>query len=205
VPSTLHIVPFCSLGGAFYKGADACVLVFDKSNPEVRQRAVSSPSTHAFTMAPCPCSCFHHREAFIVVLIVLLRARARMAHRYLLCARLASQSFSRLSMWREEFLLHSCLPSADDVPFIVLGNKCDLVDNIRVSTEEAEAWCRANRITVRLFLPLTPCGGINAAVPLCWLCVTCDVPRLTSLEVTRTCTRTCTRTRALARALTGSS
>ena len=80
------------MGAQFYRGADACVLVFDRSTRE---------------------------------------------------------SFARLDRWRDEFLLLGSPAHPDTFPFLVLGNKSDLVDRVCVSTEEAEAWCADNRIPVR--------------------------------------------------------
>ena len=63
---------FQSLGRAFYRGAEACVLVYDITN---------------------------------------------------------SKSFENLSIWKQEFLMKAMPKDPDLVPFFVLGNKVDRVDD----------------------------------------------------------------------------
>lgn len=68
---------FQSLGSAFYRGSDCCVLVFDVTMP---------------------------------------------------------LSFRNLEMWREEFLTQGMIPNPENFPFVVIGNKIDLVDSRLVRT-----------------------------------------------------------------------
>ncbi|CAK5079212.1 unnamed protein product [Meloidogyne enterolobii] len=91
VDVTLHIwdtagfEKYQSLGSAYYRGADCCVLVYD------------------LTSAP---------------------------------------SFRAIEGWRDEFLVVSNPSDPDDFPFMILGNKFDLMDKRAVSSAKAENWCR---------------------------------------------------------------
>ncbi|XP_042208655.1 ras-related protein Rab-9A-like [Homarus americanus] len=49
-------------------------------------------------------------------------------------------SFQNLDTWRKEFVYYADVKA--DFPFLVVGNKIDL--ERRVTTEEAEAWCKEN-------------------------------------------------------------
>lgn len=75
---------FQSLGVAFYRGADSCVLVHDITD---------------------------------------------------------AKSFENLESWMDEFLAHAAPRNADNFPFVVLGNKADLVAKRQVSASKAKAWC----------------------------------------------------------------
>lgn len=75
---------FQSLGVAFYRGADSCVLVHDITD---------------------------------------------------------AKSFDNLESWMDEFLAHAAPRNADNFPFVVLGNKADLVAKRQVSASKAKAWC----------------------------------------------------------------
>lgn len=75
---------FQSLGVAFYRGADSCVLVHDITD---------------------------------------------------------AKSFDNLDSWMEEFLAHAAPRNAENFPFVVLGNKADLVAKRQVSANKAKAWC----------------------------------------------------------------
>lgn len=51
-------------------------------------------------------------------------------------------SFKNLHTWREEFLKYADV-KADNFPFIVVGNKNDLLDSERkVAAEEVSIWCQ---------------------------------------------------------------
>lgn len=76
---------FHTLGLAFYRGADGCVLVYDVGN---------------------------------------------------------SRSFSALDKWRSEFLSQAAPRDPEEFPFVVLGNKCDLVDSRQVAEKNARSWCQ---------------------------------------------------------------
>ena len=78
---------FQSLGRAFYRGAEACVLVYDITN---------------------------------------------------------QKSFENLSIWKQEFLMKAMPKDPDVVPFFVLGNKVDRVDDRQVSQDKVESWLKKN-------------------------------------------------------------
>jgi len=78
---------FQSLGVAFYRGADCCVLVYDVTQPK---------------------------------------------------------TFQSVNMWKDEFLVQASPPDPKNFPFVLLGNKIDLVDERGVSTKKANAWCESN-------------------------------------------------------------
>lgn len=63
-----------SLGSAFYRGADACVLVYDMTD---------------------------------------------------------ARSFDALDSWRDEFLISAAPRDPDSFPFVVMGNKVDVIDRAR--------------------------------------------------------------------------
>lgn len=74
-----------SLGSAFYRGADACVLVYDMTD---------------------------------------------------------ARSFEALDSWRDEFLISAAPRDPDSFPFVVMGNKVDVIDRARaVPTKKAQEWC----------------------------------------------------------------
>lgn len=76
-----------SLGSAFYRGADACILVYDMTD---------------------------------------------------------ARSFDALDSWRDEFLVSAAPRDPDTFPFVVLGNKVDVVDRAHVvPTRRALDWCEA--------------------------------------------------------------
>jgi len=77
---------FQSLGVAFYRGADSCVLVHDITD---------------------------------------------------------SKSFESLESWMDEFLVHAAPRNADTFPFVVLGNKSDLVKKRQVQLNKAQQWCQS--------------------------------------------------------------
>uniref|UniRef100_A0A1I8AZ49 Ras-related protein Rab-7b n=1 Tax=Meloidogyne hapla TaxID=6305 RepID=A0A1I8AZ49_MELHA len=91
VDVTLHIWDtagferYQSLGSAYYRGADCCVLVYDLTS---------------------------------------------------------SSSFRAIESWRDEFLVVSNPSDPDDFPFMLLGNKFDLIHDRAVSSSKAENWCR---------------------------------------------------------------
>ncbi|CAG9329233.1 unnamed protein product [Blepharisma stoltei] len=78
---------FQSLGMAFYRGADCCLLVYDMTN---------------------------------------------------------LKSFQSLANWRDEFLKQSSPNDPATFPFIVLGNKSDLVNERVVSEAMAQQWAKEN-------------------------------------------------------------
>jgi len=81
---------FQSLGVAFYRGADACLLVYDVTDPK---------------------------------------------------------SLDHLESWRKDFLRQLGFeendPQLENFPFIVLGNKVDMVSERRVTKFRGEQWCKS--------------------------------------------------------------
>jgi Ras-related protein Rab-7A len=81
---------FQSLGVAFYRGTDACILVFDITN---------------------------------------------------------QKSFQNLQHWYDEFLILTSPTNPESFPFILIGNKTDLVgESNRVSDKQIELFCRGKNI-----------------------------------------------------------
>lgn len=79
---------FLSIGNAFYKGSDCCVITFDVTQPK---------------------------------------------------------TFTNLEVWKKEF--ETCLGFKDNnktIPFILLGNKVDLINSRKVSIDQAKEWCKHN-------------------------------------------------------------
>ena len=74
-----------SMGQSFYRGAAACVLVFDLTVPE---------------------------------------------------------SFQNVEQWRNDFLSSLNPIGAEDYPFILVGNKTDMKDSIRVNNTDIETYCK---------------------------------------------------------------
>lgn len=54
-------------------------------------------------------------------------------------------SFQNLSLWQKEFLYYADIKDPKTFPFVILGNKSDVV-NRQVSTEEAQDWCAAHEL-----------------------------------------------------------
>uniref|UniRef100_A0A2K5F8K9 small monomeric GTPase n=1 Tax=Aotus nancymaae TaxID=37293 RepID=A0A2K5F8K9_AOTNA len=54
-----------------------------------------------------------------------------------------SQSSQNLSNWKKEFIYSADVKEPESFPFVILGNKTD-ISEWRLSTEEAQAWCRDN-------------------------------------------------------------
>ncbi len=78
---------FQSIGSAFYRGSDACVLVYDTT---------------------------------------------------------VKKSFEKLENWKEEFIKQGGIGDAENFPFIVLGNKCDMTSSREVETQMAIDFCKEN-------------------------------------------------------------
>eukprot|EP00794_Sanderia_malayensis_P007096 gene7096-7899_t len=56
-----------------------------------------------------------------------------------------AQSFYNLETWKKEFLYYADIKDADHFPFIVVGNKVDLMGR-DISRDEAESWCQSNML-----------------------------------------------------------
>lgn len=54
------------------------------------------------------------------------------------------QSFQNIAMWKKEFLYYADVKDPDNFPFVVLGNKSDLLSERKLKEEEARAWCNQN-------------------------------------------------------------
>ncbi|KAG7315796.1 hypothetical protein KOW79_020662 [Hemibagrus wyckioides] len=54
-----------------------------------------------------------------------------------------AQSFLNLGHWRKEFAYYADVKEPDSFPFIILGNKIDVVER-QVTTEEVQRWCCDN-------------------------------------------------------------
>lgn len=55
------------------------------------------------------------------------------------------KSFSSVEIWKKEFEM--CLGSKDSskaIPFILIGNKVDLIHSRKVPEDKAREWCRRN-------------------------------------------------------------
>ena len=50
-------------------------------------------------------------------------------------------SFKNVEMWRKEFLNNLNPPEGDKYPFVLFGNKCDMVNEIKVSDEDIRMYC----------------------------------------------------------------
>ena len=50
-------------------------------------------------------------------------------------------SFKNVEMWRKEFLDNLNPPEGDKYPFVLLGNKSDMQDEIKVSDEDIKMYC----------------------------------------------------------------
>jgi len=55
-----------------------------------------------------------------------------------------SQSFHNIAMWKKEFLYYADVKDPESFPFVVLGNKSDLLAERKVGSEEARSWCEQN-------------------------------------------------------------
>ena len=73
-----------SLQGLFYKGADACIIVFDLTN---------------------------------------------------------IHSFQSLPRWKEEFESYASIKDISKFPYVIIGNKCDLIADRKVAQEKAQKAC----------------------------------------------------------------
>ena len=53
-------------------------------------------------------------------------------------------TLEKLESWKKEFINQGGIDNAENFPFIVVGNKCDL--DVDVSDEEISAWMKENGI-----------------------------------------------------------
>lgn len=54
-----------------------------------------------------------------------------------------AKSFESLPTWKAEFL-RQCNTHPEKLPFIVIGNKCELENERQVQTGKAQLWCKQN-------------------------------------------------------------
>eukprot|EP00054_Salpingoeca_dolichothecata_P036565 m.7910 g.7910 ORF g.7910 m.7910 type:complete len:201 (-) comp6837_c1_seq1:49-651(-) len=54
-----------------------------------------------------------------------------------------ASSFENVPMWKKEFLHYADIRDPSKFAFVLLGNKCDVLDR-QVSEDEALQWCREN-------------------------------------------------------------
>lgn len=54
-----------------------------------------------------------------------------------------NQSFLNLSNWKKEFIYYADVKEPEKFPFVVLGNKLDVMER-QVTLEEAQQWCQEN-------------------------------------------------------------
>jgi len=54
-----------------------------------------------------------------------------------------AKSFESLDDLRKDFLAQAKLQDPDSFPFIVIGNKCDLKDEVKVSAGTVQDWCKS--------------------------------------------------------------
>lgn len=55
-----------------------------------------------------------------------------------------AQSFQNIAMWKKEFLYYADVKDPETFPFVVLGNKSDLLSERKVGSDEARIWCEQN-------------------------------------------------------------
>ena len=55
-----------------------------------------------------------------------------------------SKSFENLSIWKQEFLVKAMPKDPEAIPFFVLGNKVDLVDERAVPQAKVDEWLKRN-------------------------------------------------------------
>ena len=51
-------------------------------------------------------------------------------------------SFKNIENWRKDFLSSLNPPDADTYPFILVGNKSDMNENIKVNSDDIDAYCK---------------------------------------------------------------
>jgi len=54
------------------------------------------------------------------------------------------KTFESLDTWRDDFLIHANIVDSSSYPFVVLGNKIDLVDQRSIQSKTASLWCKAH-------------------------------------------------------------
>ena len=54
------------------------------------------------------------------------------------------QSFENVEIWRKEFLENLNPPDSDKYPFVLLGNKNDIKESIKVKDEDIQKYCNSH-------------------------------------------------------------
>jgi Ras-related protein Rab-7A len=73
------------------------------------------------------------------------------------------KSFGSLDSWKENFLHARDPAEPEKFPIIVLGNKIDMVDQRRVSRENAEEWCKKEGISPSEYFEVSAKENTNIA------------------------------------------
>jgi small GTP-binding protein len=60
----------------------------------------------------------------------------------LVCDLTNVDSFKNVDMWRKDFLENLNPPEGDKYPFVLLGNKNDMKEEIKINNEEIENYCK---------------------------------------------------------------
>ena len=55
------------------------------------------------------------------------------------------ESFECIDVWRKEFLDNLGPEEPESFPFVLVGNKSDMKDDIKVTNEEIEAYCKEHK------------------------------------------------------------
>lgn len=55
-----------------------------------------------------------------------------------------STSFDHIKTWKDHFLSRSQAENQEKIPFLILGNKCDLEPSRAVQTSNADTYCKEN-------------------------------------------------------------
>mgnify|MGYP002524217837 CR=1 FL=1 len=62
----------------------------------------------------------------------------------LVCDLTDPKSFDSVESWRKEFLDHTNLKDPDNFPFVLLGNKNDIKESIKVKDEDIQRYCNSH-------------------------------------------------------------
>ena len=54
----------------------------------------------------------------------------------------SKETFNNIDNWRKEFLISLNPKEPESFPFILVGNKSDMKDDIKITNEEIEAYCK---------------------------------------------------------------
>ena len=54
------------------------------------------------------------------------------------------ETYEHLAMWKKQFVSHCGCTDADKFPFLVIGNKSDLIDEVLIKDKEVQEWWKDN-------------------------------------------------------------